>query len=72
MSFTMTTCSPKYEDNLKLCQMDTDNFIYCIEIEDWYADIAPDVEDRFNTSAHDPSKPLPTGFNKKVVVYDEG
>ena len=39
---------PKYDgENLKLCYMDTDSLVYEIEIEDFYADIADDVPDRF-------------------------
>ena len=35
---------PKYGDNIKLCYMDTDSFVYDIETEDFYKDIADDVE----------------------------
>ena len=35
---------PKYDDNVKLCYMDTDSFIMNIKIEDFYKDIANDVE----------------------------
>ena len=35
---------PKYDDNVKLCYMDTDSFIMHIKIEDFYKDIANDVE----------------------------
>ena len=35
---------PKYGDNVKLCYMDTDNFIMNIKTEDFYKDIAKDVE----------------------------
>ena len=31
---------PKYDDNIKLCYMDTDSFIMHIKIEDFYKDIA--------------------------------
>ena len=41
---------PKYGDNVKLCYMDTDSFIMNIKIEDFYKDIANDVEKRFDTS----------------------
>ena len=41
---------PKYGDKLKLCYIDTDSFIYDIETEDFYKDIANDVEKRFDTS----------------------
>ena len=35
----------KYGDKAKLCYMDTDSFIIHIETEDFYKDIANDVED---------------------------
>ena len=35
---------PKYGDNKKLCYMDTDSFIMHIKTEDFYKDIANDVE----------------------------
>ena len=40
---------PKYEDNAKLCYMDTDTFILHIETEEFYKDISDDVEARFDT-----------------------
>ena len=41
---------PIYEDNLGLCYIDTDSFIFQLETEDFYEDIADDVEKRFDTS----------------------
>ena len=35
---------PKCADNIRLCYMDTHNFIMHIKIEDFYKDIANDVE----------------------------
>ena len=35
---------PKYQDNAKLCYMDTDNFIIHIKTEYFFKDIANDVE----------------------------
>ena len=58
---------PKYRDNVKLCYMDTDSFVMNIKTEDFYKDIANDVEKRFNTSNYEVSGPLPTGKNKKVI-----
>ena len=48
--------------------MDTDSFIYDIRTEDFYADIADDVLERFNMSQYDKDnvRPLPIGKNKKV------
>ena len=39
----------KYDDNAKLCYMDTDSFIFHVKTEDFYEDIANDVEKRFDT-----------------------
>ena len=58
---------PKYGDNVKLCYMDTDSFIMHIKTEDFYKDIANDVEKRFDTSNYDVNRPLPKGKNKKVI-----
>ena len=58
---------PKYHDNVKLCYMDTDSFIMNIKTNDFYKDIANDVEKRFGTSNYEVNRPLPTGKNKKVI-----
>ena len=55
------------DDELKLCYMDTDSLIYSIKTEDFYKDIADDVETRFDTSGYIPDRPLPVGKNKKVI-----
>ena len=57
---------PKFED-FQLCYMDTDSLVYHIKTEDFYADIANDVEERFDTSGYVPDRPLPIGKNKKVI-----
>ena len=48
--------------------MDTDSFVYEIEAEDFYRDIAKDVKKRFDTSGYskDDNRP-PIGINKKVI-----
>ena len=63
----------KYNDNVKLCYTDTDSFIMNIKTNDFYEDIASDVENKFDTSNYEVNKPLPTGKNKKVVglIKDE-
>ena len=58
---------PKYNDNVKLCYMDTDSFVMNIRTNDSYKDIANDVEKRFDTSNYEVNRPLPTGKNKKVI-----
>ena len=58
---------PKYGNRVKLCYMDTDSFIMSIKTNDFYKDIANDIEKRFDTSNYEASRPLPTGKNKKVI-----
>ena len=58
---------PKYEDRIKLCYMDTDSFIMHIKTEDFYEDIAVDVERKYDTSNYTVERPLPMGKNKKVI-----
>ena len=62
---------PKYQDNAKLCYMDTDRFIIHFKTADFYEDIADDVEKRFDTSDCKVNRPLPTGKNKKVIGFME-
>ena len=57
----------KYDDIVKLCYLDTDSFIINIKTEDFYKDVANDVEKRFYTSNYECDRPLPTGKNKKVI-----
>ena len=42
----------KYGSKVNLCYMDTDSFVYEIETEDFYRDIAKDVKKRFGTSGY--------------------
>ena len=60
---------PRYGSKVKVCYMDSDSFVYEIEIESFYRDIANDVEKRFDTSGYtkDDKRPLPIGANKKVI-----
>ena len=58
---------PKYNDNVKLCYMDTDSFVMNIKRNDFYKDIANDVDKRFDTSNYECNRPLPTGKNKKII-----
>ena len=58
---------PKYGDNVKLCYMDTDSFIMDIKTEDFYKDIAYNVEKRFDTSNYVVDRPLPIGKNKHCL-----
>ena len=58
---------PKYDNNVKLCYMDTDSFIMNIKTNDFYKDIASDVENRFDTSNYEVNRLLLMGRNKKVI-----
>ena len=53
---------PKFNDNANLGYIDTDSFICHIKTENFYEDIANDVEKRFDTSNYYPSlnRSLPT------------
>ena len=62
---------PKYSNDVKLCYMDTDSFVINIKTEDFYKDIANDVEKRFDTSNYEVDRPLPTGKNKKGYRINE-
>ena len=60
---------PKYQDKANLCYMDPDSFVIHIKTEDFYEDIANDVEKWFDTSNYDEDdkRTLPIGKNKKVI-----
>ena len=69
---------PKYGNRVKLCYMDTDSFVMNIKTNDFYKDIANDVEKRFDTSNYEVNgiafnRPLARGKNKKVIglIKDE-
>ena len=55
---------PKYQDKAKLCYMDTDSFVIHIKTEDFYEDIAYDVEKWSDTSNDEVDRPLPRGLMK--------
>ena len=59
---------PKYGENLKLCYMDTDSLDYHIKTDDFYANIAGNVKERFDTSGLTEPRSLPMGCNKKVIA----
>ena len=58
---------PKYKDRIRLCYMNTDSFIIHIKTEDFYKDIADDVEKKYDRSNYAAERPLPMGNNKKVI-----
>ena len=60
---------PQHQDNAKLCYTDADSFIIHMKTEDFYEDIANDVEKWFDTSNYDENgkRPPQIGKNKKVI-----
>jgi len=68
-NFHYNYMKPKYGDEVMLLYTDTDSYIYEIETDDFYRDIAGDVETWFDTSEYDVSHPsgIQTGVNKKVI-----
>ena len=58
---------PKYDNDVKLCYMDTDSFIMNIKTNDFDEDISNDVENRLDISNYEVNRPLPTEKNKKVI-----
>ena len=54
---------------MKLCYTDTDSFVIHVKTEDFYKDIADDVDKWFDTSKYDKNgnRPLPIGKNKMVI-----
>ena len=69
---------PKYSGDLKLqsgvpalglCYMDIDSLVYHIKTEDFYVDVAEDVEARFDMRGYDKAdaRQLPPGKNKKII-----
>ena len=64
---------PKYDENAKLCYMDTDSFIVYVKTENIYKNIAEDFEKIFATSNFELDRALPKGKSKKVIglIKDE-
>ena len=60
---------PKYKDKAKLCYTDTDSFVIHIKTEDFYEDIAGDVEKWFEISNYEEvdKRSLPISKNKKEI-----
>ena len=54
---------PKYNDDVKLCYMDTDSLVMHIKTNDFCKDISDDVDSRFDTSNYEVKRPLPIGKN---------
>ena len=69
--FWYDSVKPKYQDNGKLCFMDTNSFIIDIKTEGFYEYLSNDVKKCFDTSnySEDDKRPLPRGINKKVTYF---
>ena len=63
---------PKYGEKVKLCYMDTENFIVYIKTDDPYKNIARDVETIFDNSNYELDRPLPKGKNETGIELTEG
>ena len=57
----------KYKYRVRLCYMDMDSFIMHMKAEDFYENIAKDVEKKYDTSNYTVERPLPMSINKKVL-----
>ena len=59
----------KYGDKTKLLFTDTDSLAYEIKTKDFYKDIKPDIETRFDTCDYPTNHPsgIQTGLNSKVL-----
>ena len=67
MNFGMINIKPKYQNNAKLCYMNTGSYIIHITAEDFYKDIADDVKKGYDASSYEVDRPLPKGMNKEVI-----
>ena len=58
-----------YGDNARLLFTDTDSLAYEITTEDFYKDIAPHVQEKFDTSNYPADHPsgIPVGVNNKII-----
>ena len=66
---------PKYGNKARLCYRDTDSLIIYVETDDFYKDIASDVDNWFDTSIYNKNdnRPLEIGKNKKVIgKFEDG
>ena len=57
----------EYQNNAKLCYMNSDSFIIHIKTEDYYEDIVGDLDSIYDTSNYEVDRPFPKGMNKKVI-----
>ena len=69
MTFNCNYIKSKYGDKAKLLFTDTDSLAYEIITKDFYKDINPDIEKRFDTSDYATNHPseIKKGLNSKVL-----
>ena len=67
--FHFNNIKTKYGDKAKLLFTDTGSLAYEIRTKDFYKDINPDIEKRFDTSDYPSNHPsrIKTGLNRKVL-----
>ena len=58
---------PKYGDKIEFCYTDTDSFILYIKTEEFYEDIADDVEELFEISNNSSTSSAISSSTKKVL-----
>ena len=56
-----------YKENIQLCYMYTDSFIFNVKTKDWNKVISNNVEKRFDTSDIQKNVPRKKNINKKVL-----
>ena len=59
---------PKYGKNIRLCYINTNSFIMHVKTEDFYEDIANDVEKKYDTSNYACERPFPMCQSKKKIL----
>ena len=55
---------PRYQYKAKMCYTDTESLVIHIKTEDFYENIANDVEKKFDTSNYDDNRLLPVWTKK--------
>jgi len=58
---------PKYGNKAQLLFTDTDSLMYHVQTKDFYKDILPDIENKFDTSNYPKNHKLLNNKNKKVI-----
>ena len=68
-NYTNNYTKTKYGVNATLLFTDTDSLAYEIKTKDFYKDVNPDIEKRFDTSDYPSNHPsgIKTGLNSKVL-----